>query len=73
MGSVTIIRIVAGLLFLLVIFAMIPPCWMILKEAGFSPWLALLMYIPSANIIVPYVVGFSDWKTAPQPSFSPRA
>jgi len=58
-----VIRLIAGLLFVVVFFAMIPPYWMIFKKAGFSPWLSLLMYVPLVNIIVLYVVGFSDWKT----------
>ena len=62
------------------IIAVLPPYWMIFKKAGFSPWLALLMYIPLINIIVLYVVAFSNWKVVPAPqsasapmSFPPRA
>jgi hypothetical protein len=79
MDGTTIIRIVAGLLFVVVlVIAILPPYWMIFKKAGFSPWLALLMYIPLANIIVLYVVAFSDWKTAiaprpVSPPFPPQA
>ena len=65
MDATTVIRIIAGILFIVVFFAMIPPYWMIFKKAGFSPWLSLLMYIPLVNIIVLYVVGFSDWKAPP--------
>jgi hypothetical protein len=81
MDSTTIIRIVAGLFFIVVlIIAVLPPYWMIFKKAGFSPWLALLMYIPLANIIVLYFVAFSSWKVVPVPlpasppmSFPPQA
>lgn len=79
MDSVTIVRIIAGIIFLVVFFAMIPPYWMIFKKAGFSPWLSLLMYVPLANMIVLYVVGFSNWKTLstsqtlPPGTFTPRA
>ncbi|MGA2216784.1 MAG: hypothetical protein ABSG51_01770 [Terracidiphilus sp.] len=67
MDTTTIIQIIAGLLFIVVFLAMIPPYWTIFKKAGFSPWLSLLMYVPLANIIVLYVVAFSDWKSAPAP------
>ncbi len=65
MDATTVIRIIAGLLFVVVFIAIIPPYWMIFKKAGFSPWLSLLMYIPLVNIVVLYVVGFSHWKTVP--------
>jgi uncharacterized membrane protein YhaH (DUF805 family) len=62
MDNVTIIRIVAGVIFLLVIPVMIVPYWKIFSKAGFSGWLALLMLIPAANLVVLYVVAFSEWK-----------
>jgi hypothetical protein len=72
MDSTTIIRIVAGLLFIVVlVIAVLPPYWMIFKKAGFSPWLALLMYVPLANIIVLYFVAFSSWKVVPPPQSAP--
>ncbi len=72
MDSTTIIRIVAGLLFVVVlVIAVLPPYWMIFKKAGFSPWLALLMYIPLANLIVLYFVAFSVWKMAPASQSAP--
>jgi hypothetical protein len=64
MDSVTIIRIVAGLLFILVFFPVtIIPYWVIFKKAGFAPALSLLIVIPLVNLIVLYVIAFSDWKT----------
>ncbi len=60
MDNVTIIRIVAGLLFVSVL---IVPFWKIYSKAGFPGWLALLMFIPLVNLIVLYVVAFSEWKT----------
>ncbi len=63
MDSVTIIRIVSGLI---AVFIFIPvaiiPYWMIFKKAGFSPWLALLEIIPFVGLVVLYLVGFSEWK-----------
>jgi hypothetical protein len=41
------------------------PFWFIFKKAGFSPWLAVLMFVPLANIIILYVVAFSQWKVVP--------
>jgi hypothetical protein len=38
---------------------------MIFKKAGFSPWLALLLFIPLANMIILYVLAFSEWKVVP--------
>lgn len=39
----------------------LPPFWQIFSKAGFSGWLSLLMLIPLVNLIVLYVVAFSDW------------
>ena len=41
------------------------PFWMIFKKAGFSPWLALLLFVPLANMIILYVLAFSQWKVVP--------
>ena len=61
--SVEIIRIVAGLIFLVVLLpVVIIPYWKIFSKAGFSGWLSLLMLVPLANLIVLYVVAFSEWK-----------
>lgn len=43
------------------------PYWMIFKKAGFTPWLSLLMFVPLVNIIVLYVLAFSQWKVIPAP------
>lgn len=50
---------------------MIIPYWMIFKKAGFSPWLSLLFFVPLANIIVLYVVAFSQWKVVPVTELTP--
>jgi hypothetical protein len=44
---------------------MVVPYWFIFKKAGFSPWLAVLMFVPLANIIILYVIAFSQWKVVP--------
>jgi hypothetical protein len=41
------------------------PYWVIWKKAGFSPWLSLLMFIPVINIIMLYVLAFSQWNVVP--------
>ncbi len=54
------------MIFGLVMFVvMIIPYWFIFKKAGFSPWLTLLMIVPLANIIILYVVAFSQWRVVP--------
>ena len=43
------------------------PFWFICKKAGFSPWLSLLNVIPLGNLVLVYVLAFSDWKVMPAP------
>ena len=58
--------------FVLVMWAIVLiPFWTIYKKAGFSPWLSLLMIVPLANIIMLYVVAFSEWKVAPVAPYPP--
>jgi hypothetical protein len=49
------------------------PYWFIFKKAGFSPWLSLLMLIPLINIVMLYVLAFSEWGVVPvsQPTYIP--
>jgi hypothetical protein len=65
MDAAAIVRIVAGLMFLAVVPIGIIPFWQIFKKAGFAPALSLLIVIPGVNLIVLYVVAFSDWKVGP--------
>jgi hypothetical protein len=53
--------------FVFLIFAaiVILPLWFIWKKAGFSPWLSLLMIFPLVNLIMLYVLAFSEWKVVP--------
>ena len=46
----------------------IVPFWFICKKAGFSPWLSLLNIIPLGNLILIYVLAFSEWKVMPAPT-----
>jgi uncharacterized membrane protein YhaH (DUF805 family) len=50
---------------LIFIIIAIIPYWMIWKKAGFSPWFSLLMFIPMVNLIMLYVLAFSEWKVMP--------
>jgi hypothetical protein len=63
MDATTIIRIVAGLLAIFVVLPVIViPYWKIFSKAGFPAALSLLIIIPLVNLIVLYVVAFSEWK-----------
>lgn len=57
----------------MIVFAaiLIIPYWFIWKKAGFTPWFSLLMFIPLVNLIMLYVLAFSQWKVvpAPQPAY----
>jgi uncharacterized membrane protein YhaH (DUF805 family) len=55
-------------LYIVVVAILMIPCWMILKKAGFSPWLALLCIIPSlGTLVLLYVLAFAQWKVVPAP------
>ncbi len=41
------------------------PWFFIYKKAGFSPWLALLMFVPLVNIIMMYFLAFARWNVVP--------
>jgi hypothetical protein len=55
------------LIVLVFLAILIIPFWFICKKAGFSPWLSLLNIIPLGNLILIYVLAFSDWKVVPAP------
>ena len=66
MDTTTIIRIVAGLLAIFVVLPIfVIPYWRIFSKAGFAGALSLLMIVPLVNLIVLYVVAFSEWKMKP--------
>ena len=65
MDNVTIIRIVAGLMAVLVLPIFVIPYWKIFSKAGFAGALSLLMLVPLVNLIVLYVIAFSEWKVKP--------
>lgn len=65
MDATMMIRVVAAIVFVVLLVAVLPPYWMIFKKAGFSPWLSLLVFVPLVNIVTLYVVAFSKWKVVP--------
>ena len=55
------------IIILICVAIIIIPFWFICKKAGFSPWLSLLNVIPLGNLVLVYVLAFSDWKVMPAP------
>jgi hypothetical protein len=55
------------ILILIGLAVVIIPFWFICKKAGFSPWLALLNFVPLGNIVLLYVLAFAEWKVVPLP------
>ena len=66
MDNVTLIRIVAGVIALLVIPVMVVPYWKIFSRAGFPGVLSLVMIVPLVNLIVLYYVAFARWSVKPE-------
>ena len=63
MDTTILIRVIAGLIAVFVFLpVVIIPYWKIFSKAGFSGWLSLLILIPFVNLIILYVVAFSEWK-----------
>jgi ATP-dependent Zn protease len=49
----------------LLLLLFLPPFGAIFKKAGFQPVLSILMLVPLVNLLLLYVVAFSDWKSGP--------
>jgi hypothetical protein len=47
------------------------PFWFIFRKAGFSPWLSLLLFVPLVNLVMIYLLAFSEWKVVPLAQASP--
>jgi len=58
---------VLPIIILVALAIVIIPFWFICKKAGFSPWLSLLNVIPLGNLVLIYVLAFSDWQVVPVP------
>ncbi|HVT99236.1 MAG TPA: hypothetical protein VHE33_17150 [Acidobacteriaceae bacterium] len=61
MGMMSVIGVIA----LIGTAIYIIPFWFIFKKAGFSPWLCLLLLLPVVNLVMLYVLAFTDWKVVP--------
>jgi hypothetical protein len=44
------------------------PFWQIFKKAGMTPGLSLLMALPLVNLVMLYVLAFSEWRVVPAPN-----
>jgi hypothetical protein len=64
MIPIILIAVVVGLVILIV------PFWFICKKAGMSPWLSLLNLIPVGNLVLLYMLAFSEWKVVPAPQLA---
>lgn len=70
MGMMSVIGVIA----LIGTAIYIIPFWFIFKKAGFTPWLCLLLILPLVNIVMLYVLAFTEWKVVPvaqPPVYSP--
>jgi hypothetical protein len=64
-GASFFIFLMVMLIVLVSVVITIIPYWKIFTKAGFSPWLSLLVLLPIANIVILYVVAFSEWNVRP--------
>jgi hypothetical protein len=53
--------IIIGVVLALVVVCYIIPFWRICSKAGYSGALALLMFVPLANIVLLFFLAFSKW------------
>src|SRR5690348_15788733 len=59
-----------GIAILIGIAIVIIPLWLICKKAGFTPWLALLVFVLFGGLILLYVLAFAQWKVTPLPQYA---
>ncbi len=50
------------LLFAPISLIVLPPFWIIFKKAGFQPILSVLTLVPLVNLVLLYMVAFSEWE-----------
>jgi hypothetical protein len=60
-----------GFFGVLVSILVLIPYWFIFKKAGFSPFLALLMFVPLINIVMLYFLAFARWNVVPAATVYP--
>lgn len=59
MALLPILFLVIGIPVALVVSVL--PFWFICKKAGFHGALSLLMLVPVANLVLPFVLAFAEW------------
>ncbi len=47
-------------LFIMLLLVVVPH-WFIFKKVGYSPWRSLTILVPFLNIIMLWLLGFSEW------------
>lgn len=74
MHAVMAMAAIMPIFFLIFAVVVIIPMWFIWKKAGFSPWFSLLTVFPLINLIMLYVLAFTEWKVVPaaQPAYPPQ-
>lgn len=60
-----------GFVSLIFSIIVIIPYWFIFKKAGFSGFLALLMFVPLINVIMLYFLAFARWNVVPATAVYP--
>jgi hypothetical protein len=60
-----------GFFSLVISIVVIFPYWFIFKKAGFSGFLALLMFVPFINLIMLYFLAFARWNVVPATAVYP--
>jgi hypothetical protein len=61
MGNLGIAEFIVILIIALLVAAAILPWFFIYKKAGYHPAMGCLMFIPIANVIMLFVLAFSQW------------
>ncbi|MFO7578545.1 MAG: hypothetical protein R6W66_12550 [Pelovirga sp.] len=46
---------------LVIAIVIVIPVWRICQRTGYPGWLAMLMLVPVANIVLIYFIAFADW------------
>ena len=41
-------------------------CGKVVKKAGFSPWLVLLLIVPIVNLVMLWVFAYAKWPAVPE-------
>ena len=55
-------------LWIAILAIFIVPCWLIFKRAGWSPWLALILIVPGAAIVLLWVFALARWPSLDRPA-----